>query len=60
MREREIFQMTCACGKNHIVSADRAEFHCFCGRQSLIDWACTLRCEETDRSAPQIDAEVTA
>lgn len=60
MREREIFQMTCACGKNVLVGEDRVEFHCSYGRQSVVEWACTIRREETDKSAPQIAAEVAA
>lgn len=58
MREHEIFQMTCACGKNHVVSEDRVQFPCSCGRQSVVDWACTLKREETDKLAPQIGADV--
>ncbi len=58
MREHEIFQMTCACGKSHTVSEDRVEFHCSFRRKSVVDWACSLTREETDTSAPQIGADV--
>ena len=60
MRDREMFQMTCACGKNHRVSEDRVEFHCSCGRKSLVDWACTLTRNEMDRSerhGPAVDMD---